>query len=58
MFEIKDTEKSNEKRLIIYTEKEGFEQTIGLKLNKKELYDLYTTVRDSLKKIDKTLVKA
>lgn len=56
MIEIKDTSKSDVKRLIIYTSDENYEQSFGIKLNKNELYSLFIELREIIKTIDSTLV--
>lgn len=56
MIEIKDTSKSDVKRLIIYTSDENYEQSFGIKLNKTELYNLFIELREIIKTIDDTLV--
>ena len=56
MIEIKDTSKSDVKRLIIYTSDETYEQSFGVKLNKNELYNLYIEIREVIKNIDNTLI--
>lgn len=56
MIEIKDTSKSDVKRLIIYTSDENYEQSFGIKLNKNELYSLFIELREIIKTIDGTLV--
>jgi len=57
MIEIKDTNKKDVKRLIIYSELDDTEQSYGVKLHKKELYNLYIDLKEILKEIDKTLIK-
>ena len=56
MIEIKDTSKSDVKRLIIYTSDENYEQSFGIKLNRNELYSLFIELREIIKSIDDTLV--
>ncbi len=56
MIEIKDTSKTDIKRLIIYTSDENSEQSFGIKLNKNELYSLYIELREKIKEIDNTLI--
>lgn len=56
MIEIKDTSKSDVKRLIIYTSDDTYEQSFGIKLNKNELYSLFIELREIIKTIDDTLV--
>ena len=56
MIEIKNTSKSDVKRLIVYSSDDRLEQSFGVKLNKDELYSLYVELREIIKQIDKTLV--
>lgn len=56
MIEIKDTSKSDVKRLIIYTSEENYEQSFGIKLDRNELYSLFIELRDKIKEIDNTLI--
>ena len=56
MIEIKDTSKSDVKRLIIYTSDENYEQSFGIKLNKNELYSLFIEIREKIKSMDSTLI--
>ena len=44
--EIKDTEKPQEKRVIMYT---SDSQSVGIKMDKVALYELYTQLREMFK---------
>ena len=56
MIEIKNTSKSDVKRLIVYSSDDILEQSFGVKLNKDELYSLYVELREIIKQMDKTLI--
>lgn len=56
MIEIKNTSKSDVKRLIVYSSDDRLEQSFGVKLNKDELYTLYIELREIIKQLDSTLI--
>lgn len=56
MIEIKNTSKSDVKRLIVYSSDDRLEQSFGVKLNKDELYALYIELREIIKQLDSTLI--
>ena len=45
MFELKDTTNEDVKRLIITTDSDNY-NTVGFKVNKKELYELFVLLRE------------
>lgn len=56
MIEIKDTSEKDTKRLVIYFGDEAYNQSIGIKLTKSDLYSFYIELREKIKEIDSTLV--
>lgn len=47
--ELRDTSKDDVKRLIIYVQGDGVDYSTGIKLDKQELYELYSKLREMFK---------